>query len=130
MISLVSYTIMYGYWIVFVIVIHWVSMFIWLLVAHNTLYDNASRIQRLQIKFILSLVYIIAYINLQEDNPKQKMVRLKLKSISSLHFNRIFQYRQLFTWYLCWKTVCLCFYGHWAFGVTVRKAGVLYRCLL
>lgn len=75
-IALTAYTSIYGYWVIIVVAFHWSSMLVWLLASSSdSCYgENKPARRKFFIKLLVSIIYIIAYINLQESNHKQKMV--------------------------------------------------------
>lgn len=76
-ISLTAYATVYGRWVFLVIVLHWVSMFLWLVSPKNVFHgERISRQRKAAFSTLIAFVYVFAYINLQEVNHRQKMVRV------------------------------------------------------
>lgn len=73
--SLTVYASLYGYWILLVIVLHWISMFLWLISPKNVFHgERISRMRKAILAWLIAFVYVFAYINLQEVNHRQKMI--------------------------------------------------------
>ncbi|KAG8302920.1 hypothetical protein J6590_020674 [Homalodisca vitripennis] len=74
-ISLTVYATVYGRWVFLVVVLHWVSMFLWLVSPKNVFHgERISRQRKAAFSTLIAFVYVFAYINLQEVNHRQKMV--------------------------------------------------------
>lgn len=74
-ISLTVYASFYSHWIFLVIVLHWFSMFLWLISPKNVFHgEKISRARKSALAGMIAFVYVFAYINLQEVNHRQKMV--------------------------------------------------------
>lgn len=74
-ISLTVYATLYGRWVFLVIVLHWVSMFLWLVSPKNVFHgERISRRRKAAFSALIAFVYVFAYINLQEVNHRQKML--------------------------------------------------------
>ncbi|XP_055711527.1 uncharacterized protein LOC129806772 isoform X2 [Phlebotomus papatasi] len=75
MISLIIYGSFYYYWTFLVIILHWVSMFLWIISPKNVFHgERISRLRKCLLAALIAFVYVFAYINLQEVNHRQKMV--------------------------------------------------------
>lgn len=73
--SLTVYAWLYSYWIFLVIVLHWFSMFLWLISPKNVFHgEKISRIRKASLAGLIAFVYIFAYVNLQEVKHRQKMI--------------------------------------------------------
>lgn len=73
--ALTVYASLYGYWILLVIVLHWISMFLWLISPKNVFHgERISRVRKSMLAWLIAFVYVFAYINLQEVNHRQKMI--------------------------------------------------------
>lgn len=73
--ALTVYASLYKSWIFLVIVLHWFSMLLWLISPKNVFHgENISRVKKATLSAMIAFVYVFAYINLQEVNPRQKMV--------------------------------------------------------
>lgn len=73
--SLTVYASLYGYWIFLVIILHWISMFLWLISPKNVFHgERISRLRKASLVGLIAFVYVFAYINLQEVKHRQKMV--------------------------------------------------------
>ncbi|XP_054169158.1 uncharacterized protein LOC128966336 [Oppia nitens] len=74
-IALTIYATVYSYWIFAVIILHWFSMFLWLLSPKNLFYgEKMSSFKRLGYTSLIAWVYIFCYINMQEDNSQNRMI--------------------------------------------------------
>uniref|UniRef100_A0A1B6CVP3 XK-related protein n=1 Tax=Clastoptera arizonana TaxID=38151 RepID=A0A1B6CVP3_9HEMI len=74
-ISLTAYATLYGRWVFLVIVLHWVSMFLWLVSPKNVFHgERISRRRKAAFSALIAFVYVFAYVNLQEVNHRQKML--------------------------------------------------------
>lgn len=59
---------------IFFLVLHWISMFLWLISPKNVFHgERISRLKKTILGAMIAFVYIFAYINLQEVNHRQKM---------------------------------------------------------
>ena len=73
--SLTVYASLYSYWIFLVIILHWVSMFLWLISPKNVFHgEKISRLRKSLLAGLIAFVYIFAYVNLQEVKHRQKMI--------------------------------------------------------
>ena len=73
--SLTAYASVYKKWIFLVIILHWISMFLWLISPKNAFHgEQISRIKKILLSGLVAFIYIFAYINLQEANHRQKMM--------------------------------------------------------
>lgn len=73
--SLTVYASLYSYWIFLVIVLHWFSMFLWLISPKNVFHgERISRWRKAMLAGLIAFVYIFAYVNLQEVRHRQKMI--------------------------------------------------------
>lgn len=73
--SLTVYASLYSYWIFLVIVLHWISMFLWLISPKNVFHgERISRVRKAILAGLIAVVYIFAYVNLQEVRHRQKMI--------------------------------------------------------
>ncbi|XP_022197939.1 uncharacterized protein LOC111055080 [Nilaparvata lugens] len=74
-ISLTAFASIYGRYVFLVIVLHWVSMFLWLVSPKNVFHgERISRGRKAALSALIAFVYVFAYINLQEVNHRQKML--------------------------------------------------------
>ncbi|XP_055372293.1 uncharacterized protein LOC129606176 [Condylostylus longicornis] len=72
--SLTVYASVYKYWIFLVIILHWLSMFLWLISPKNVFHgERISKIRKTMLSALIAIIYIFEYINLQEVNHRQKM---------------------------------------------------------
>lgn len=72
--SLTAYASVYRKWIFLVIILHWISMFLWLISPKNAFHgEQISRLKKVLLSILVAFIYVFAYINLQEVNHKQKM---------------------------------------------------------
>ncbi|XP_001656010.2 uncharacterized protein LOC5576232 [Aedes aegypti] len=74
-ISLTVYASVYSHWVFLVIILHWFSMFLWLISPKNVFHgERISRLKKAMLGGLIAFVYIFAYINLQEVKHRQKML--------------------------------------------------------
>ncbi|XP_038111452.1 uncharacterized protein LOC6034256 [Culex quinquefasciatus] len=74
-ISLTVYASVYSHWVFLVIILHWFSMFLWLISPKNVFHgERISRLKKATLGGLIAFVYIFAYINLQEVRHRQKML--------------------------------------------------------
>lgn len=70
--ALTVYASLYGYWIFLVIVLHWFSMFLWLISPKNVFHgERITKTRKGTLAALIACVYIFAYVNLQEVNRIQ-----------------------------------------------------------
>lgn len=73
--ALTVYASLYGYWIFLVLVLHWVSMFLWLISPKNVFHgERISTLRKASLATLIAGVYVFAYVNLQHTKHRQKMV--------------------------------------------------------
>ncbi|XP_067006097.2 uncharacterized protein [Anabrus simplex] len=73
--ALTVYATLYGHWVFLVIGLHWISMFLWLISPKNVFHgERISRRRKAAFSALIAIIYVFSYINLQEVNPRQKMV--------------------------------------------------------
>lgn len=73
--ALTMYASVYNQWIFLVIILHWLSMFLWLISPKNVFHgERMSSLRKISLAGVIAFVYIFAYINLQEVNHRQKMI--------------------------------------------------------
>ncbi|XP_015909627.1 uncharacterized protein [Parasteatoda tepidariorum] len=71
---LTVYATVYHYWVFLVIILHWLTMFLWLISPKNVFHGEAiSKKKKSVYSMLIAFVYIFCYINLQEINSRQKM---------------------------------------------------------
>ena len=72
--ALTAYASVYKKWIFLVLILHWISMFLWLILPKNAFHEEKiSRLKKIVLSFLVAFIYTFAYINLQEANHRQKM---------------------------------------------------------
>lgn len=72
--SLTVYASIYKQWVFMVIAFHWISMFLWLISPKNVFHgERITRLRKISLAGLIAVVYVFAYINLQEVNHRQKM---------------------------------------------------------
>lgn len=73
--ALTVYASLYHHWVFLVIVLHWLSMLLWLIspVANVFHGEKISRPKKTLFSAMIAFVYVFAYINLQEVNHRHKM---------------------------------------------------------
>lgn len=73
--ALTVYASLYGYWIFLVLVLHWFSMFLWLISPKNVFHgERITRVRKASLAALIAGVYVFAYVNLQQVKHRQKMV--------------------------------------------------------
>lgn len=76
-ISLVAYASLFKYWIFLVILFHWLSMLLWILLPKNIFHgERLPCTKKILFGSVIAFVYTFAYINLLEVNHREKMVRI------------------------------------------------------
>ncbi|XP_065226228.1 uncharacterized protein LOC135849652 [Planococcus citri] len=74
-ISLVAYATLFKYWIFLVILLHWLSMLLWILSPKNLFHgERLSCSRKALFCAVIAFVYTFAYINLMEVNHREKML--------------------------------------------------------
>lgn len=74
-ISLTAYAAMYRYWVLLVIVLHWLCVMLWLHSPKNVFHGERMSPKRKVFLFaLLAFVYTFEYVNLLENNHREKMV--------------------------------------------------------
>jgi hypothetical protein len=64
-----------NFYFFFILVLHWLSMFFWLISPKNAFHgEQISKFKKMFLSALVAFIYIFAYINLQEVNHKQKMM--------------------------------------------------------
>ena len=77
--SLTVYATLYGYWVLLVIFLHWVSMFLWLISPKNVFHgEKMPVLKKIGLSMLIAFCYIFCYINLQEVNSRRKMAAFYL----------------------------------------------------
>lgn len=72
---LTVYATLYHYWVFLVIILHWLTMFLWLISPKNVFHGEAISVRKKTMySMLIAFVYIFCYINLQEINSQQKML--------------------------------------------------------
>lgn len=72
---LTVYATLYHYWVFLVIILHWLTMFLWLISPKNVFHGEAISLKKKTMySMLIAFVYIFCYINLQEINARQKML--------------------------------------------------------
>lgn len=72
--ALTAYASVYKKWIFLVIILHWISMFLWLISPKNAFHgEQITRVKKILLSLLVAFIYTFAYINLQEANHRQKM---------------------------------------------------------
>lgn len=73
--ALTIYAVYYNYWMLVVLVMHWVTMFLWLIKPGNLLRDevNLSRTRKITMAMGVAWIYCFCYVNFEEHNSKLKM---------------------------------------------------------
>lgn len=74
-ISLTAYAAMYKYWVLLVLGLHWLSMLLWLHSPKNVFHGERMSPKRKAFLFaLLAFVFTFEYVNLLENNHREKMV--------------------------------------------------------
>ncbi|KAA0199234.1 hypothetical protein HAZT_HAZT000110 [Hyalella azteca] len=77
--SLTVYATVYGFWVLLVISLHWVTMFLWLISPRNVFHGEKMPIlKKIGLSMLIAFCYIFCYINLQEVNSRRKMTAFYL----------------------------------------------------
>lgn len=72
--ALTVYASLYHHWVFLVIVLHWLSMLLWLISPKNVFHgEKISKTKKTLFSAMIAFVYVFAYINLQEVNHRHKM---------------------------------------------------------
>lgn len=72
--ALTVYASLYHHWVFLVIVLHWMSMLLWLISPKNVFHgEKISRSKKAVLSAMIAFVYVFAYINLQEHRHRQKI---------------------------------------------------------
>lgn len=80
--ALTVYATLYGYWVLLVIALHWMCMFLWLISPRNVFHgEKLPLLKKVFLSMLIAFCYIFCYINLQEINPRQKMVAFYLTMV-------------------------------------------------
>lgn len=73
--ALTVYATLYHYWVFVVIGLHWISMLLWLMSPKNVFHgESIFWMKRTGFCMLIAYVYIFCYVNLQEFNPRLKMI--------------------------------------------------------
>ncbi|KAI5638376.1 XK-related protein domain-containing protein [Phthorimaea operculella] len=73
--ALTVYALVYEYWVFLVIGLHWLSMYLWLMSPKSVFHgERLSKARKAGLSALLALVYVFAYINLQDSSHRQKML--------------------------------------------------------
>lgn len=74
-ISLTAYAAIYKYWVLLVLGLHWLSMLLWLHSPKNVFHGERMSPKRKAFLFaLLAFVFTFEYVNLLENNHREKMV--------------------------------------------------------
>lgn len=77
-ISLTAYAAIYKYWVLLVLGLHWLSMLLWLHSPKNVFHGERMSPKRKAFLFaLLAFVFTFEYVNLLENNHREKMVSAK-----------------------------------------------------
>lgn len=77
--ALTVYATVYGFWVLLVISLHWISMFLWLISPKNVFHGEKMPIlKKIGLSMLIAFCYIFCYINLQEVNSRRKMTAFYL----------------------------------------------------
>lgn len=80
--ALTVYATLYGYWVLLVMALHWISMFLWLISPKNVFHgEKMPMLKKIGFSMLLAFCYIFCYINLQEINSRQKMLTFYLTMV-------------------------------------------------
>lgn len=74
-ISLTAYAAIYKYWILLVLGLHWLCMLLWLHSPKNVFHgERMSPLRKSFLFALLAFVFTFEYVNLLENNHREKMV--------------------------------------------------------
>ncbi|XP_014260096.1 XK-related protein 6-like isoform X1 [Cimex lectularius] len=73
-ICLVLYSSLYGPWVLVVVLLHWISMFLWIVSTELFAIKQTKTLARTWTSALVAFVYILAYINIHEGKHRHKMV--------------------------------------------------------
>lgn len=77
--ALTAYATLYGYWVLLVISLHWVTMLLWLISPKNVFHGEKMPVmKKIGLSMLIAFCYIFCYINLQEVNSRRKMAAFYL----------------------------------------------------
>lgn len=76
--ALTVYASLYHHWVLLVIVLHWLSMLLWLISKNVFHGEKISRTRKTLYSAMIAFVYVFAYINLQEVNHRHKIASFYL----------------------------------------------------
>ena len=75
---LVLYSTVYTYWVFLVVILHWITMMLWVLSRYAAFYktktERLSRLQEVGLSVFVSYIHIFCYVNLEEQSTKLKIV--------------------------------------------------------
>ena len=75
---LVLYSTVYTYWVFLVVILHWITMMLWVLSRYaafnKTKIEKISRLQEIGLSVFVSYIHIFCYVNLEEQSTKLKII--------------------------------------------------------
>ena len=75
---LVLYSTVYTYWVFLVVILHWITMMLWVLSRYaafnKTKLEKLSRMQEIGLSIFVSYIHIFCYVNLEEQSTKLKII--------------------------------------------------------
>lgn len=117
-ISLTAYAAIYKYWVLLVLGLHWLSMLLWLHSPKNVFHGERMSPKRKAFLFaLLAFVFTFEYVNLLENNHREKMVStygvktieihiiLKYQVYISLLYNYTFLNEKIWFYLVLWFLV-------------------------
>ena len=72
---LVLYSTVYTYWVFLVVILHWITMMLWVLSRYAAFKaERLTRLQKVGLSVFVSYIHIFCYVNLEEQSTKLKIV--------------------------------------------------------
>eukprot|EP00090_Calanus_glacialis_P038767 TRINITY_DN67574_c0_g1_i1.p1 TRINITY_DN67574_c0_g1~~TRINITY_DN67574_c0_g1_i1.p1 ORF type:complete len:674 (-),score=96.41 TRINITY_DN67574_c0_g1_i1:90-2111(-) len=72
---LVLYSTVYTYWVFLVVILHWITMMLWVLSRYAAFKaERLTRLQKIGLSVFVSYIHIFCYVNLEEQSTKLKIV--------------------------------------------------------
>jgi len=72
---LVLYSTVYTYWVFLVVILHWITMMLWVLSRYAAFKaERLTKLQKVGLSVFVSYIHIFCYVNLEEQSTKLKIV--------------------------------------------------------
>jgi len=72
---LVLYSTVYTYWVFLVVILHWITMMLWVLSRYAAFKaERLTKLQKFGLSVFVSYIHIFCYVNLEEQSTKLKIV--------------------------------------------------------